>query len=87
MKQVVFCVETNKACNSDYLYINSFIRFFYPTILTKYKLSVLYLSGKGNYNKKGNKINLLKNKYLYQPAELVNGTSNLGKVLELLAEQ
>jgi hypothetical protein len=48
---------------------------------------VLYLSGKGNYNKKGNKINLLKNKYLYQPAELVNGTSNLGKVLELLAEQ
>ena len=54
--QLIFVVETNKKCNSDWIYIKDTIEHFYTYERTQVKLSVVYLDGKGNYNtKKTNK--------------------------------
>ncbi len=50
MKQVIFCVETNKNANSDPLYIYKTVKCFYK-IDDCVKLDYVYLDGKGNYNK------------------------------------
>lgn len=50
--QLIFAVETNKNCNSDWIYIKDTIEHFYAYERTKVKLSVVYLDGKGNYNSK-----------------------------------
>lgn len=50
--QLIFAVETNKNCNSDWIYIKDTIEHFYLYERTQVKLSVVYLDGKGNYNTK-----------------------------------
>lgn len=50
--QFIFVVETNKACNSDWIYIKDTIEHFYAYNRTKVKLSVVYMDGRGNYNSK-----------------------------------
>lgn len=48
--QLIFVVETNKKCNSDWIYIKDTIEHFYSYERTQIKLSVVYMDGKGNYN-------------------------------------
>lgn len=50
--QLIFVVETNKKCNSDWIYIKDTIEHFYVYERTRVKLSVVYMNGKGNYNSK-----------------------------------
>ena len=50
--QLIICVETNKKCNSDYIYIKSSIEKCYSIDLGTIKLSPVYLDGKGNYSSK-----------------------------------
>ena len=50
--QLIICVETNKKCNSDYIYIKSSIERFYSVDRGNIKLSPVYLDGKGNYSSK-----------------------------------
>ena len=48
--QLIFVVETNKKCNSDWIYIKDTIEYFFQYDRTQLKLSVVYMDGKGNYN-------------------------------------
>ena len=50
--QLIFVVETNKKCNSDWIYIKETIENFFDYDNTQIKLSRVYLGGKGNYNSK-----------------------------------
>lgn len=50
--QFIFVVETNKKCNSDWIYIKDTIEHFYTYERTRVKLSVVYMDGRGNYNNK-----------------------------------
>ena len=59
--QLIFTVETNKECNSDWIYIKDTVEYFYAYERTQLKLSVVYLGGKGHYSskKKQNEIDSL----------------------------
>ena len=48
--QLIFCVETNKKCKSDYIYIKNTIDRFYSLDQAWIKLSFIYMDGKGNYD-------------------------------------
>lgn len=63
--QLIFVVETNKRCNSDWIYIKETIEHFYSYDRTQIKLSVVYMDGKGNYssNKKEREIKSLISQY------------------------
>ena len=63
--QLIICVETNKKCNSDYIYIKTSIEQFYSINQGNIKLSPVYLEGKGNYSSKKatNEINKLSKQY------------------------
>lgn len=60
--QLIFLVETNKECQSDWIYINTFVKHYYP-INENIKLSVIYLGSKDNYYRKEKAILELKKKY------------------------
>ena len=47
-----FVVETNKKCQSDWMYIKDTIEHFYAFDRTQVKLSVVYMDGRGNYEKR-----------------------------------
>ncbi|WP_034445783.1 hypothetical protein [Butyrivibrio sp. AE2032] len=50
-KQLVLVMETNKECSSDYMYIRSVIENYYDVLSRPdFKLTPVYMSGKGNYN-------------------------------------
>ena len=63
--QLIFTVETNKKCNSDWIYIKDTVEYFYAYERTQLKLSVVYLDGKGHYSskKKQNEIDFLISQY------------------------
>ena len=48
--QLLFCVETDKKCNSDWIYIKSFIDEYYDYDRSEIRLEKAYMGGKGNYN-------------------------------------
>ena len=47
--QLIFCVETNKKCKSDYIYIKNTIDRFFAVDNSKIRLSPVYMDGKGNF--------------------------------------
>lgn len=47
--QLIFCIETNKQADTDFIYINEVIKEFYQ-LDPHIKISPLYMDGKGNYN-------------------------------------
>ncbi|MBP3700418.1 MAG: hypothetical protein J6I64_00870 [Lachnospiraceae bacterium] len=49
--QLIFVVETNKKCKSDWIYIKDTIDCFY-CYDQQVKLSVVYMDGKGKYKDK-----------------------------------
>ena len=61
--QLIFVVETNKKCNSDWIYIKDTIEQFYEYDRTQLKLSVVYMDGKGKYKKKVKEIEKLISQY------------------------
>lgn len=48
--QLLFCVETDQQCNSDWIYIKSIIDTFYDYNHARIRLEKAYMGGKGNYN-------------------------------------
>lgn len=50
--QLIFVVETNKKCNSDWIYIKDTIEHFYDYERTEVKLRPVYMDGKGKYKNK-----------------------------------
>lgn len=50
--QFIFVVETNKKCQSDWMYMKDTIEHFYTFDGTQVKLSTVYMDGRGNYKKK-----------------------------------
>ena len=61
--QLIFVVETNKKCKSDWIYIKDTIDRFFSYDLAHVKLNTVYLNGKGNYRTKEKDISLLESKY------------------------
>lgn len=61
--QLVFVVETNKKCNSDWIYIKDTIEHFYSYECTQIKFSVVYMEGKWKYDKKEKQINSFISQY------------------------
>lgn len=61
--QLIFVVETNKKCKSDWIYIKETIDRFFTFDPAHVKLSTVYLNGKGNYNMKDKEIALLESQY------------------------
>ena len=57
--QLVFVVETNKKCNSDWIYIKATIEHFYEYERTQVKLSTVYMDGKGKYRNKEKEVKQL----------------------------
>lgn len=49
-QQLIFVLETNRKCNSDWLYIKEAIEHFYS--IENVKLSPVYLDGKTKYTRK-----------------------------------
>ena len=76
--QLIFAVETNKKCNSDWIYIKDTIEHFYSYERTQVKFSVVYMDGKGNYNsnKKEKEIKSLTAQYRSN-LETVNDTGTI----------
>lgn len=50
--QLIFVVETNSKCKSDWIYIRDTIERFYRYDRTQVKFSPVYMDGKGKYEKK-----------------------------------
>lgn len=61
--QLIFVVETNSKCKSDWIYIKETIDTFFEYDLAHVKLSTVYLNGKGNYRTKEKEIESLKAQY------------------------
>ena len=66
-QQLIFCVESHNSKQSDYIYIKKLIDYFYVVDYANTKLSVVGMSGKGNYNQKKtiNEIHRLGGQYQY----------------------
>lgn len=54
--QLIFVVETDKSCKSDWIYIKDTIEHFYRYENTQVKFTPVYMGGKGNYKKKEKEI-------------------------------
>lgn len=61
--QFIFVVETNKKCNSDWIYIKETVDQFYSYEQTKTKFTPIYMDGKGNYMKKLKEIETKKRQF------------------------
>ena len=64
--QLIFVVETNKKCKSDWIYIKETIDYLYQYDQTKVKLSPVYMDGKGKFKKKETEIRDFIKKYASQ---------------------
>ena len=54
--QLIFVVETNKRCKSDWIYIKDTIDRFFQYDQAQVKLTPVYMDGKGNYKNKEKEI-------------------------------
>lgn len=61
--QLIFVVETNSKCKSDWIYIKDTIERFYQYNQTQVKFSPIYMDGKGKYDKKEKNILKLISQY------------------------
>ena len=61
--QLIFAVETNKTCKSDWIYIKDTISKFYTINQAQIKLSTVYMDGKSNYIKKQKEVKSLISQY------------------------
>lgn len=61
--QLIFVVETNRKCKSDWIYIKDTIDYFYQYNQTQIKFTPVYMDGKGKYQKKEKEISSLISQY------------------------
>lgn len=61
--QLIFVVETNNKCKSDWIYIKDTIEKFYQYNKAQVKFSTVYMNGKGNYKKREKDIKKLISQY------------------------
>ena len=61
--QLIFVVETNKNCKSDWIYIKETIERFYQYDQVQIKFSPVYMDGKGKYKNKEKKVSSLISQY------------------------
>ena len=61
--QLIFVVETNKKCKSDWIYIKDTIDRFYQYDQAQVKFSPVYMDGKGKYKNKEKEISSLISQY------------------------
>lgn len=61
--QIIFVVETNKNCKSDWMYIKDTINRFYDYDKAHVKLSTVYMGGRTKYERKEAEVKALINKY------------------------
>lgn len=61
--QLIFVVETNTKCKSDWMYIKDTIERFYQYNQAQTKFSPVYMDGKGKYRKKEKEISKLLSQY------------------------
>ena len=61
--QLIFVVDTNKKCKSDWIYIKDTIDRFYQYDQTQVKFSPVYMDGKGKYKNKEKEISSLISQY------------------------
>lgn len=61
--QLIFVVETNKKCKSDWIYIKDTIEHFYQYDRAQVKFTPVYMDGKGKYKNKETEINSLISQY------------------------
>lgn len=61
--QLIFVVESNKQCKSDWIYIKDTIEHFYQYDQSQTKLSPVYMDGKGKYKNKEKEISKLVSQY------------------------
>ena len=61
--QLIFVVETNKKCKSDWIYIKDTIDRFFQYNQAQVKLTPVYMDGKGNYKNKEKEISTLISQY------------------------
>lgn len=62
--QLIFVVETNKKCKSDWIYIKDTLDHFYQYDKAQVKFSPVYMNGKGNYKNKEKEISNLISQYV-----------------------
>lgn len=62
--QLIFVVETNKKCKSDWIYIKDTIDRFFQYDQTQIKFSTVYMDGKGKYKNKEKEIANLISQYV-----------------------
>ena len=60
--QLIFVVETNEKCKSDWIYIKSVLNQYY-TYGANVKISTVYMDGRGNYKKKQSMIKTMISQY------------------------
>ena len=60
--QLIFVVETNEKCKSDWIYIKSLLNQYY-TYGANVKISTVYMDGRGNYKKKQSMIKTMISQY------------------------
>ena len=63
VEAVIFAVEADPKCKSDWIYIKDTIEQFYRYERTQVKFSPVYMGGKGNYEKKQKEISKLISQY------------------------
>lgn len=61
--QLIFVVETNKRCKSDWIYIKDTIERFFQYDQVQVKFSPVYMDGKGKYKNKEKEISSLISQY------------------------
>lgn len=61
--QLIFVVEADRKCKSDWIYVKDTIDKFYQYDRTNVKFSPVYMNGKGNYKSKDREIKKLISQY------------------------
>ena len=61
--QLIFVVETNKKCKSDWIYMKDTIDYLYQYNQAQIKFSPVYMDGKGKYRNKEKEISSLISQY------------------------
>lgn len=52
--QLIICVETNRKCESDKIYLDLALKYFFSSEIAMYKIKLeyIFMDGKGNYSSK-----------------------------------
>ena len=78
--QLIFVVETNKTCKSDWIYIKDTIDYFFEYDRTAIKLTPVYMYVKGKYKNKEKEIYDLKHDLISNQVKTETAEESLKKL-------